>query len=200
MGLDTFISETREIMSVHLDKTLGYSVTDPQIFRNFAAFWEDEFFADTDALNILRPDIITRVSEYIPEITTYVQQIVDNGYAYETDGSVYFDTVKFDKSKHSYAKLEPWSATNVKLCAEGEGELADSSSVKRNASDFALWKRSKPGEPAWNSPWGNGRPGWHIECSVMASAVLGQNMDIHSGGIDLAFPHHDNELAQAEVF
>jgi cysteinyl-tRNA synthetase len=115
-------------------------------------------------------------------------------------GSVYFDTVKFDRSpNHCYAKLEPHSASNVKLLSEAEGELSNSTTTKKNQCDFALWKLSKPGEPCWDSKWGSGRPGWHIECSVMASAVVGEQMDIHSGGIDLSFPHHDNELAQSEV-
>ena len=117
---------------------------------------------------------------------------------------MYFDTASFSKT-HSYAKLVPWAAGDTKLLEEGEGALAAGVasgvgvSDKRNVNDFALWKKSKEGEPRWPSPWGEGRPGWHIECSVMASAVLGSNMDIHSGGIDLAFPHHDNEMAQSEV-
>jgi cysteinyl-tRNA synthetase len=121
-----------------------------------------------------------------------------------------------DEWRHVYAKLQPWSKDNKSLLEEGEGACvtffsshrssdATSGSLsleafgKRSPSDFALWKKSKSGEPSWPSPWGEGRPGWHIECSVMASAVLGPNMDIHSGGIDLAFPHHDNEMAQSEV-
>jgi cysteinyl-tRNA synthetase len=113
---------------------------------------------------------------------------------------VYFDTVKFNSSKdHDYAKLAPWSAGNVKLVEEGEGDLASKATNKKTPSDFALWKNSKPGEPYWESPWGKGRPGWHIECSVMASAIIGDGMDIHGGGIDLMFPHHDNELAQSEA-
>ena len=141
------------------------------------------------------------MSEYVPEIVAYCEKIIANGYAYELDGSVYFDTVKFNRAEgHDYAKLCPWSAGNVKLVQEGEGDLAAETKSKKTPSDFALWKNSKPGEPFWDSPWGKGRPGWHIECSVMASAILGENMDIHSGGVDLAFPHHDNELAQSEVF
>ena len=88
----------------------------------------------------------------------------------------------------------------MKLLQEGEGDLTKESNGKKNPSDFALWKKSKPGEPAWPSPWGLGRPGWHIECSAMAGDVIGETLDIHSGGIDLAFPHHDNEIAQCEVF
>ena len=176
-------------------------VTDQKIFRDFAAYWENEYFKDMDDLNILRPNVLTRVSEYVPEIVDFVQKIVDNGFGYEVDGSVYFDTVKFDNTDgHNYAKLEPWSAGNVKLLQEGEGELSRDLKGKKTSSDFALWKKSKQGEPAWDSPWGLGRPGWHIECSAMAGDVLGERLDIHSGGIDLAFPHHDNEIAQCEGY
>jgi cysteinyl-tRNA synthetase len=152
------------------------------------------------ALNVRPPDLLTRVSEYVPEIIEFVLGIVKNGFGYESGGSVYFDTIAFDRHPdHSYAKLEPWSAGNMKLIEEGEGDLSLGLSEKRSGADFALWKKSKPGEPAWDSPWGMGRPGWHIECSAMAKETLGEQMDIHSGGIDLAFPHHDNEIAQSEV-
>ncbi|KAI8906879.1 tRNA synthetases class I (C) catalytic domain-containing protein, partial [Gorgonomyces haynaldii] len=190
--------KTAGVVSEWLDEQKGSTITDPSIYRDFTAYWEEDFFTTLDKLNVNRPDVITRVSEYVPEIVQYVQEIISNGYGYELDGSVYFDTLKFNNAEnHSYAKLEPQSASNLKLAAEGEGEL--SSGKARNPADFALWKNSKPGEPFWDSPWGKGRPGWHIECSVMASAILGSNMDIHSGGIDLAFPHHDNEIAQAEA-
>lgn len=153
-----------------------------------------------EALNVRAPDIQTRVSEYIPEIIEYVQKIIDNGYAYAADGSVYFDTSRYDgHAGHHYAKLEPWSKGDTALIEDGEGSLGSKLEGKKSPSDFALWKTSKPGEPVWDSPWSQGRPGWHIECSVMAGAVLGENMDIHSGGVDLAFPHHDNEIAQAEA-
>ena len=167
-------------------------------------------------LRVREPDTLTRVTEYVPEIVEFVEGIVRNGYGYEAEGSVYFDTLAFDRSpNHTYAKLEPWSKGNRELLEDGEGECNNSTTVslisfnasgslsnkagRRSTSDFALWKASKPGEPSWQSPWGAGRPGWHIECSVMASAILGSQMDIHSGGIDLAFPHHDNEIAQSEV-
>ncbi len=121
--------------------------------------------------------------------------------SYESNGSVYFNTIEFDKSEnHYYAKLVPEAFGDCKALGEGEGALTDTESKeKRNPTDFALWKNSKQGEPSWPSPWGNGRPGWHIECSAMAATIFGSDMDIHSGGIDLKFPHHDNEIAQSEV-
>ncbi|KAJ3073430.1 hypothetical protein HDU98_001551 [Podochytrium sp. JEL0797] len=199
---DLLLDETREVYAPYLDARLKHTVTDHAIFRDFARYWELDYFKDMDALNIRRPDVITRVSEYVPEIVTFVEQIIKNGYAYESDGSIYFNTRHFDSHpSHFYAKLEPWSASNLKLMQEGEGDLSSSTTAttKKSPADFALWKSSKPGEPAWSSPWGMGRPGWHIECSAMAGDVLGDKMDIHSGGIDLAFPHHDNELAQSEA-
>ncbi|KAI8055315.1 tRNA synthetases class I (C) catalytic domain-containing protein [Syncephalis plumigaleata] len=187
----------RDVITPWLDAKDGHSVTRPEIFRELAAYWEGEYMKDMAALNVRPCNVLTRVSEYVPEIVSYVEGIIKNGYAYEAEGSVYFDTRSFDGNHgHHYAKLAPCTA----LLEEGEGSLGAKLSGKRNPADFALWKRSKPGEPAWDSPWGSGRPGWHIECSVMASEVLGDCMDIHSGGIDLAFPHHDNELAQSEAY
>lgn len=156
---------------------------------------------DMRDLNVLGPSELTRVTEYGDEIAAFVKRIVDNDFGYSTkDGSVYFDITAFEAAGHPYARLAPWSRSDNKLAAEGEGSLASKTTEKRGNSDFALWKSSKPGEPSWSSTWGKGRPGWHIECSAMASATLGKQMDIHSGGIDLAFPHHDNELAQSEAF
>ncbi|ORY52006.1 cysteinyl-tRNA synthetase [Rhizoclosmatium globosum] len=198
-AVDILLDEVRDVYASALDKALKHTVTDHAIFRDFARYWEKDYFKDMDALNVRRPDVLTRVSEYVPEIITFVEQIIKNGYAYESEGSVYFNTFHFDKDpNHFYAKLEPWSASNMKLLQEGEGDLA-AGGEKKNAADFALWKASKSGEPAWDSPWGAGRPGWHIECSAMAGDVIGEKMDIHSGGSDLAFPHHDNELAQSEA-
>ncbi|GAA5864041.1 hypothetical protein JCM3774_006360 [Rhodotorula dairenensis] len=207
--LTALIDANRDGLGLWLDKQFGADITDPQVFRDLAAYWEDSFFKSMGALHIERPTTLTRVSEYIPEIVKFVEGIIERGYAYEGAGSVWFDTVRFEGAKgnsdnhdewyHSYAKLQPWSKGNRELLEDGEGSLT-STTGKRSAADFALWKASKPGEPAWDSPWGPGRPGWHIECSVMASDVLGAGMDVHSGGVDLAFPHHDNELAQSEAF
>lgn len=198
---EDFNDGIKDIYMPYLDSKFGSSVTEPEIFRNLAAHWEEQFDNDMRRLNVLAPTVTTRVSEYVPEIIDFVKKIIDNGYGYATDdGSVYFDTVKFDSSEgHTYAKNQPWNKGQLDLIKEGEGSLTSSSSGKKSANDFALWKASKPGEPRWESPWGLGRPGWHIECSVMASDILGESMDIHSGGIDLAFPHHDNEMAQSEA-
>ncbi|XP_076311988.1 cysteine--tRNA ligase, cytoplasmic isoform X4 [Tachypleus tridentatus] len=187
-----------------LDSQLGAEVTDNTIFASLPQYWEEEFYKDMEALNVLPPDVVTRVSEYVPEIVAYIQKIIENGMAYESRGSVYFDTGKFDQTpNHHYAKLVPEAYGDNQALEEGEGDLSISDNKlneKKSPNDFALWKSSKPGEPSWDSPWGKGRPGWHIECSVMASALLGESLDIHTGGYDLKFPHHDNEIAQAEAY
>ncbi|XP_008582409.1 PREDICTED: cysteine--tRNA ligase, cytoplasmic [Galeopterus variegatus] len=202
--VEVLLEEAKDLLSDWLDSTLGSEVTDNSIFSKLPRFWEGEFHKDMEALNVLPPDVLTRVSEYVPEIINFVQKIVDNGYGYTSNGSVYFDTVKFASSeKHSYGKLVPEAIGDQRALQEGEGDLsisADRLSEKRSPNDFALWKASKPGEPSWPCPWGKGRPGWHIECSAMAGTLLGASMDIHGGGFDLRFPHHDNELAQSEAY
>lgn len=201
MSTADLVAKVKDILSVWLDKVKGKEVSDNDIFITLPRYFENDYNEDMLALNILPPDCVTRVSEFVPEIVEYVKSIMDNQYAYESNGSVYFDTEKFAQTeKHFYAKLVPEAYGDNKALAEGEGDLGASGEEKRSPNDFALWKSSKPGEPFWPSPWGNGRPGWHIECSVMASALFGGQMDIHSGGIDLRFPHHDNEMAQAEAF
>ncbi|VDO77455.1 unnamed protein product [Heligmosomoides polygyrus] len=203
------LNEARDVLSEWLDAQFGGEVNDHSVFDNLAKTYESEFLSDMARLNVLPADIVTRVSEYVPEIVAYVEKIIDNGYAYTTsDGSVYFDTKAFEGNpKHFYAKLVPEAYGDTELLEknmrEGEGELsmtADRLMQKRNASDFALWKSSKQGEPYWDSPWGKGRPGWHIECSVMSTAICGDKLDIHAGGFDLKFPHHDNEIAQVEAY
>lgn len=198
----SLLETAKDPVSDWLDSKLGSTVSDHSIFSKLARHWEEEFYRDMSALNVLPPDVVTRVSEYVPEIVDYVEKIIDEGFGYQSKGSVYFDTARFDGDPgHFYAKLVPEAFGDQKALREGEGALSVAEEdVKRNANDFALWKASKPGEPAWDSPWGPGRPGWHIECSVMASCLLGSSLDIHTGGYDLKFPHHDNELAQAEAY
>lgn len=198
-SIDHVMDLFSDIVAPQLDTIHGSELSDPAIFRDLSAYWEDEFFQDMDRLGVLRPTVLTRVSEYVPEIIDCIQQIINNGYGYEKNGSIYFDTLAFQKT-HTYAKLCPSAVNNTKLLEEGEGSLTlTTAHEKKSIADFALWKSSKPGEPAWSSPWGKGRPGWHIECSAMAGSVAPGVLDIHSGGIDLAFPHHDNELAQSEA-
>ncbi|KAI1340880.1 tRNA synthetases class I (C) catalytic domain-containing protein [Xylariaceae sp. FL0016] len=191
-----------EILLPYLDSLYKETIdtSDQTIFTDLTRFMEGEFTHDMNALNVMPPDVITRVTEYVPAIAKFVEKVVEKGFAYEAEGSVYFDIGAFEKAGNTYARLRPESRNDKSLQEEGEGSLSKSLSGKKGAGDFALWKKSKAGEPYWDSPWGNGRPGWHIECSVMASDVLGSRMDLHSGGIDLAFPHHDNELAQSEAF
>ncbi|KAJ0334279.1 hypothetical protein COL5a_000327 [Colletotrichum fioriniae] len=197
-----FFPGTDEILLPYLDSLYKETIdtSDQTIFTDLTQSMEKEFFEDMDALNCLRPDVITRVTEYVPQIASFVERIVDKGFAYESDGSVYFDITAFEKAGNTYARLRPGNRNDKSLQEDGEGALSKNLGEKRNEGDFALWKKSKKGEPYWESRWGQGRPGWHIECSVMASDILGAQMDIHSGGIDLAFPHHDNELAQSEAF
>lgn len=127
---------------------------------------------------------------------------MDNGYGYLSNGSVYFDVEKYRKSpNHDYGKLEPESVGKIDAVLDAEGSLfQNTGNEKKSQNDFALWKKSKENEPKWNSPWGEGRPGWHIECSTMSSYVLGYPIDIHMGGVDLRFPHHENEIAQSEAY
>lgn len=194
-----YVEQARDPISSWLDARDGAAVTEHAIFEALPRHWEDEFHADMAALNVRPPDVLTRVSEYVPQIVAYIERICANGLAYEADGSVYFDVAGFDGcAHHHYAKLVPEAYGDTKQLDEGEGDLSRPT-AKRSPNDFALWKASKPGEPWWPSPWGQGRPGWHIECSAMASDVCGDTLDIHTGGVDLKFPHHDNELAQSEA-
>ncbi|XP_030712603.1 probable cysteine--tRNA ligase, mitochondrial isoform X3 [Globicephala melas] len=156
---------------------------------SLANLYEEDFKQDMAALKVLPPTVYLRVTENIPQIIAFIERIIANGHAYATPkGNVYFD---LQSRGDRYGKL-----VGVAPAPVGETDHSD----KRHASDFALWKAAKPREPSWASPWGDGRPGWHIECSTIASLVFGSRLDIHSGGIDLAFPHHENEIAQCEVF
>lgn len=200
---ETFYTEAQDVFLPYLDMLEGSTIdaSDYSIFTKLTRKYEERFMRDLRDLNVLDPDELTRVTEYGPQIIQFVERIVENKFAYVTsDGSVYFDIKAFEEAGFPYARLEPWSRSDGKLLAEGEGALTSKTTEKHSPSDFALWKASKPGEPSWSSQWGKGRPGWHIECSVMATDRLGKSIDIHSGGIDLAFPHHDNELAQSEAY
>jgi len=156
-----------------------------------AGKFTDSYFDDMDALNIGRADIYPRATEEIPKIIEVIQGLIDKGYAYPAQGSVYFRVNSVsDYGKLSHRSLESMmSACSVEMGREKEDPM-----------DFALWKAVKPGEPSWASPWGNGRPGWHIECSAMSLKYLGNTLDIHGGGQDLIFPHHENEIVQSESF
>ncbi|KAI9802282.1 MAG: hypothetical protein M1833_001788 [Piccolia ochrophora] len=199
-----FYQSTADVLLPHLDSLQGSNIRadDYGIFSALTTHWEKKFEEDLKMLNCLPPSALTRVTEFVPQIVHFVERIVSKGFGYPTtDGSVYFDSRAFEKAGNTYARLTPWNRNNKELQADGEGALSKKKDTeKKSEADFALWKASKPGEPSWNSPWGKGRPGWHIECSAMASEVLGSQIDIHSGGIDLAFPHHDNELAQSEAY
>lgn len=198
-GIDLLISDgVGDVLASYLDAKEGSTVTDLAIYRAHAAKYEKEFLEDMQNLGVKPPMVLTRVTEYIDIIKEYVQKIIDQGFAYVAKGSVYFNTRAFQEAGHIYGKLNPWAVGSSELASESESNF--DSREKQNNCDFALWKASKIGEPFWESPWGQGRPGWHIECSAMASHVIGKSIDIHSGGVDLQFPHHDNELAQAEAF
>ena len=150
--------------------------------------WE-EFVQAHENLNCLVPDIEPRATAYVPEIVQYIDQLINNGYGYITKSGVYYDVSKFD----DYLKLSGRSTEEVKT-----GTRIETEEDKKSPEDFALWKFSKEGEPSWDSPWGVGRPGWHIECSTMINQTLGKTIDFHCGGIDLIFPHHENEIAQSK--
>lgn len=150
----------------------------------------DEYFVDADGLGIKRADVHPRVTDNIQQIIDFVKDLEDKGYAYEVNGDVYFDTKKFE----GYGKLSKQNQDELEA-----GARIEVNGQKRHPMDFVLWKSKKEGEPGWNSPWGEGRPGWHIECSVMSNRYLGEIIDIHAGGQDLAFPHHENEIAQSEA-
>ena len=159
--------------------------------HDLAKKYSDSYFEDMDALNIGRADIYPRATEEIPKIIEVVQGLIDKGYAYPAGGSVYFRV----RSVADYGKLSHRSLESMMA-----GMRIEAGKEKEDSMDFVLWKAAKPGEPSWSSPWGQGRPGWHIECSAMSLKYLGDTLDIHGGGQDLVFPHHENEIAQSESF
>jgi cysteinyl-tRNA synthetase len=162
--LSDFFHQAKDVLHPYLDYLYGSTIDsqDHSIFIAVARKYEKRYFDDMHALNVLDPDVTTRATEFIPQMVTFVERIIAKGFAYPTaDGSVYFDIAAFEARGHPYPRLEPWSRNNLALRADGEGTLANKSAVKRNDVDFALWKASRPGEPAWPSPWSKagGRPG-----------------------------------------
>ncbi|WP_368250446.1 cysteine--tRNA ligase [Enterococcus sp. 2201sp1_2201st1_B8_2201SCRN_220225] len=151
------------------------------------------YFEDTKALNIEPATLNPRVMDHIPDIIAFIQALIEKGYAYEASGDVYYRTRKFKE----YGKLSDQSIDELEVGASQR--TGSEQAIKEDPLDFALWKSAKAGEISWESPWGAGRPGWHIECSVMATKHLGETIDIHGGGQDLEFPHHENEIAQSEA-
>ena len=153
----------------------------------------EEFNRDMDSLGILRPDHMPRATKCLDGIIAFIKELEDKGFAYSVDGNVYFSVLK----KNDYGKLSGRNLLDQKINAEGRVNTSEEA-IKNNPFDFALWKQAKEGEPSFESPWGLGRPGWHIECSAMVREELGDVIDIHLGGADLVFPHHENEIAQSE--
>lgn len=182
-----FVQNFTDVDDKIINKAREEGVTAPEISEKYI----EEYYKDAAALNVKKADVHPKVSEHIPEIIDFVSTLVDKGYAYEVNGDVYFSTRKFD----GYGKL---SGQNIEDLESGARIAVGD--IKEDPLDFALWKaRKTEDEIAWESPWGMGRPGWHIECSAMSKKHLGDTIDIHAGGQDLQFPHHENEIAQSEA-
>ena len=181
----TFVQNFTDIDDKIINRANQEGVTFKEISEKYIA----EYKTDAAGLNVRPATVHPKATENIGEIISIIETLIEKGYAYEVQGDVYFSPAKFDEyGKLSHQPLEDlMSGARINI-----GEL------KREPMDFALWKSSKPGEPAWESPWGPGRPGWHIECSAMSRRYLGETIDIHCGGQDLIFPHHENEIAQSE--
>ncbi len=184
----TFVSNVTDVEDRIIARAAERGLTEPQLARAFEA----EHWEQMDRLGVARPDETPHATEFVPQMLALIGELIAQGRAYVIEGSgVYFqvDTLA------SYGKL---SGRTLEQLLDSAGARIDIDDEKRSPVDFALWKAAKPGEPAWDSPWGRGRPGWHIECSAMSLEILGEGFDIHGGGDDLVFPHHENEIAQAE--
>ncbi|MFD2369479.1 cysteine--tRNA ligase [Brevibacillus sp. GCM10020057] len=173
------------------DKLIRVANEEGTTVKEVADRYTAAFNEDLRSLNVLPPDIQPRVMQTIPEIIEFVSGLIEKGFAYESEGDVYFRTGRFSE----YGKLSHQPLDDLQA-----GARVEINEKKEHPLDFALWKAAKPGEVSWSSPWGEGRPGWHIECSAMALKFLGEEIDIHAGGTDLVFPHHENEIAQSECF
>ena len=187
LGYDvTFVQNFTDID----DKVIGKANEEGVTYDQIAARYIEEYYKDAQGLGIRRATVHPKATDNIEAIQDIISKLVDKGYAYAQGGDVYYRTRKFkDYGKLSHQPIDELES----------GARIDVNEQKEDPLDFALWKGAKPGEPAWDSPWGKGRPGWHIECSAMACRYLGETIDIHSGGIDLCFPHHENEIAQSEA-
>ncbi len=182
-----FVQNFTDVDDKIINRAKEEGITAPEVSEKYIK----EYFNDAEALNVMKADVHPKVSEHIPEIIEFVQTLIDKGYAYEADGDVYYSTRKFK----DYGKLSGQNIDDLE-----SGARIAIGEVKEDPLDFALWKaRKEESEIAWESPWGMGRPGWHIECSTMAKKHLGDTIDIHGGGQDLTFPHHENEIAQSEA-
>ena len=182
----TFIRNFTDIDDKIIARAKERGVTSKELANTFI----DEFYTDMDRLGVARPDIEPKATEHVTEMIELISKLIETGKAYEAGGDVYFIVDSFPE----YGKLSKRNLEEMKA-----GARVSVSEQKRSPMDFALWKSSKPGEPKWESPWGPGRPGWHIECSAMSKKYFGETFDIHGGGQDLIFPHHENEIAQSEA-
>lgn len=172
------------------DKMIKRANADGITVRELGDRFIEEYYRDAGALGVGRATVHPRATECVSDIIKLVQTLVDKGMAYESDGDVFYRTTKFE----GYGKLSHYPIDQLE-----SGARIEINDKKEDPLDFAVWKSAKPGEPSWDSPWGKGRPGWHIECSAMANKYLGKTIDIHCGGVDLIFPHHENEIAQSEA-
>jgi cysteinyl-tRNA synthetase len=173
------------------DKTIGGAREAGLPLRDFTAKYAELFFRDIDRLGFERAELYPRATDHVPEMQEMTAKLLERGHAYEAEGSVYFRISTFS----NYGKL---SGIDLTQARRGE-RVADDEYEKEDVKDFVLWKAAKPDEPSWKSPWGPGRPGWHIECSAMSTKYLGTHFDIHTGAVDNIFPHHENEIAQSEA-
>ncbi len=187
LGFD--VTYVRNITDID-DKIIARANERGEPFHALTERYIEAMHEDAAALGVLPPDIEPRATEHLPEIIVMIERLIERGHAYVAEnGDVYYDVRSFPE----YGKLSGKSIDDLEA-----GARVEPGEVKRDPLDFALWKAAKPGEPAWDSPWGKGRPGWHIECSAMSTQALGDTFDIHGGGADLTFPHHENEIAQSE--
>ena len=183
-----FVQNFTDIDDKLINKANAEGITVPEVAERFIG----EFWTDAKGLNVKEATVHPRATENIEQIQNIISTLMENGYAYESQGDVYYRAKKFvDYGKLSHQPLEDLEA--------GASERLNVDTAKEDQMDFCLWKGAKEGEPYWESPWGKGRPGWHIECSAMAGRYLGRTIDIHCGGLDLIFPHHENEIAQSEA-